>query len=103
MPVVPTFAWTEPLGDIRQVPLSGLDRLAGVSVTEHVRTRIDTGPPLQTLKERHDSGVRHRRSNATIPQVDKHVVAVQLAILLEQIPRIEGHQAGEHVDHALFR
>ena len=59
-----------------------------------MRVEVDPGPPAQPLDQVIDRGVGQRVAARFAPQVDEHVVAVQLAVLAVQVVGVEPDQPG---------
>lgn len=63
-----------------------------MGVPEQMGVKVDACAPPQPLDQAYRRPVPHRRADGAVPQVHEHVVAVQLAVLGEQVVRIEVEQ-----------
>ena len=70
----------------------------GVGVTAPVRIEVDPGPSPQPADQVIDRGVGQRAAVLPGPEIDEHVVAVQLAVLAVQIVGVEPDQPGADRD-----
>ena len=70
----------------------------GVGVPAPVRVEVDPGPSAQPPDQVIDRGVGQRLAALPAPEVDEHVVAVQLAVLAVQVVGVEPDQPGADRD-----
>ena len=77
---------------------AGSDQLRGVGVAQHVQREVDPGARSDPSHQLVHRRVGHRRADAPRPQVDEHVVGVQLAILGVHVVGVAAHQPCGHRD-----
>ena len=70
----------------------------GVGVAAPVRVEVDPGPSAQPADQVIDRGVGQRAAVLPGPEVDEHVVAVQVAVLAVQVVGVEPDQPGADRD-----
>ena len=77
-------------------PTPAAQQLGGVRVSKHVRPERDSGPLPDPADQVIDTRVGHRTPDRTRPQVDEHVVAVQVAVLGVQVIGVEPDHPRRH-------
>ena len=66
--------------------------VGGVGMTQHVNGERDTAACPQTDHQIGDIPVPPRRSGRSAPQVDEHIVAIEIAVFVDQIVGVEPDQ-----------